>query len=200
MAGFSIKLTPEDRATPAFQRLVANIKQPAIRKVMGRAIANRVRKHFTRLDGERPNKLGGARTHFYAQARRSVQQPQLVGGDGIQVSINHVGIAQRYFGGEITPKNAKWLTLPVHPEAYGHRAREFGDLEFVPIDEGRRAMLVRPNEASPNGIGEVFYLLVKRVTQRPDPSVMPTNAELRDDALTAGDNYLQTLIARAQRG
>ncbi len=90
-------------------------------------------------------------------------------------------------------------TLPVHPLAYGHRAREFGDLEFVPLDEGRRAMLVRPNESSPNGIGEVFYLLVRRVTQQADPSVMPTDAELRDEAFQAGDNYLQTLIARVQR-
>jgi hypothetical protein len=195
--GVTIVANIADRASPSFQRLAAAVQRPDVRKVMGRAIVGTLRKHFTRLDAERPNKLGGARTHFYGQVRRSVQQPELAGGDGVKVSINHVGIAQRYFGGEIVPKAAKWLTLPVHPEAYGHRAREFSDLDFVPL-EGRRAMLVRSNPESPTNIGEVFFLLVKRVIQRADPTVLPSDEQVTADAVNAGEDYINLLIARTQ--
>ncbi len=195
--GVTIVTTVEDQATPMFQRLGAAVQRPDIRRVMGRAIATRLRKHFSQLDAERPNKLGGTRTHFYGQARRGVQQPDLTG-DGVKVAINNVGIAQRYFGGDITPKVAKWLTLPVHPEAYGHRAREFGDLDFVPLDGQRRAMLVRSSPDSPSGIGEVFFLLVKRVHQEPDPTVLPSSEDLQGEALQAGDSHLNLLKERAQ--
>ncbi len=194
--GVTITAQMKDLATPGLQRLAAAVQRPDVRKVMGRAIGNRLRRHFSRLDGERANKLGGTRTHFYGQARRGVQQPDLTS-DGLKVAINNVGIAQRYFGGTITPRNAKWLTLPVHPQAYGHRAREFGDLQFVPLEDGRRAMLMRPNPDSPTGIGEVFFLLVRRVHQEPDPSVLPTSDELQGDAYNAGEDYLKTLIERA---
>lgn len=195
--GISIVTTVSDLATPMFQRLGAAVQRADVRAVMGRAIASKLRKHFTKLDSERRNKLGGRRTHFYGQVRRGVQKPELTS-DGVTVVINNVGIAQRYFGGDIVPVSAKWLTLPVHPLAYGKRAREFADLNYVPIESQPRAMLVRSNPNDPNGIGEVFYLLVKRVHQEPDLSVIPTQSELLNDAMQAGDTYLNTLRTRSQ--
>ena len=85
----------DPRKYPPLLRLSDGVKRPDVRRVMGRAIAGVLRRHFTKLDEERPNALGGKRTHFYGQVRRSVQQPELLGGDGVKVAINHVGIAQR---------------------------------------------------------------------------------------------------------
>lgn len=196
----AIHLKIKDDATPAFQRLAAAVQRaPSVRAAMGEAIAGKLRHNFRRLDRTRTNKLGGTRTGFYGRAVKAVQQPALTPG-GVSVSIVQQGIAQRFFGGEITPKSGKYLTLPVHPLAYGKRAREFSDLQFIALDGGRRAILVRPNDASPNGIGEIFYALVRRVHQQPDPSVLPTDEELNTAALTAGDEHLANLIARAQRG
>lgn len=185
----------DPRTFPPLLRLADGIKRPDVRRVMGRAIGTTLRKHYTKLDRERPNQLGGKRTHFWGQVRRSVQQPMLVGGDGVRVDTNHVGAAQRYFGGDIEAKPGKKLTIPVHPEAHGKRAREFDDLDPIYFDNGD-GILVRPNDESPNGIGEVYYLLRQRVHQEEDPTVLPTEEELQQAAFTAGDEHIRTLIAR----
>lgn len=191
----------DPRRFPPLLRLSDGIKRPGVRKAMGRAIGTTLRKHFTKLDSERPNALGGKRTHFYGQVRRSVQQPELTG-DGVVVAINHVGIAQRYFGGVIKPKTAKYLTIPVNPEAYGHRAREF---ELTPIffADGGGVLVDHTNPNAPGGIGEVYYRLATEVDQAPDPTVLPPE---RDDtpeqesmetaAFKAGEDYVRTLVAR----
>lgn len=88
----------DPRKYPPLLRLSDGVKRPDVRKVMGRALTILLRKHFTKLDRTRKNKLGGRRTHFWGQVRRSVQQPTLIGGDGLRVDINHVGIALQYFG------------------------------------------------------------------------------------------------------
>lgn len=188
----------DDRATTPLLRLNDNIRRPEIRRVMGRAIGKEMRTNFTELDRTRPNKLGGERTHFYGDARRGVQQPELIGGDGVKVTVNQVGIAQRYFGGPIVPRVAKFLTIPVHPEAYGHRAREFA-LHAIFFRDGT-GILVRDTEESKSGIGEVFFRLVKRTYQQPDPSVLPTDEELQQVAVAAGDAHVRTLIARGGLG
>jgi len=174
------------------------LRDPKVRKVMGRAIVGVLRRHFTRLDSERPNSLGGQRTHFYGKARRAVRQPELVGGDGVKVVIDQQGLAQRYYGGDIRAKD-KALTIPVHPDAYGHRAREFSDLEYQPTRGGRYfAMLVRPyNNGS---IGEVMYLLARVVYQKPDKSVLPTEDTLRAAAFEAGNAYVLNLLRRKVSG
>lgn len=186
--GVTITTKLEDFATPGLQRLGAAVQRPDVRKVMGRAMATTLRKHFSALDGERANKLGGKRTHFYGDARRGVQQPELIGGDGIKVAINQVGIAQRYFGGVIKAKPGSKLTIPVHPEAYGHRAREFG-LHAIYFADGD-GILVNDHTESKNNIGEVYYRLVASVHQDEDKSVLPTETELQTAAVNAGAEYL----------
>ena len=182
---------------PALLRLTNGVQRPDVRKVMGRGIANAVRKNFTKLDRERPNKLGGARTHFYGQARRGVQQPELVGGDGVKVTTNHIGIAQRYFGGVIEARPGSKLTIPVHPLAYGKRAREFSDLHAIYFDTGD-GVLVRDNTESKNDIGDVYYRLLQRVNQEGDESVLPTEEEMQVAGLDAGEKFMKTLIERAR--
>ena len=110
-------------------------------------------------------------------------------------------MAQRFFGGDIVPRVAKWITIPIHPEAYGHRAREFNDLEFVPSEDGRRAWLVRDTSDTVGGMaGEFFYLLVRRVRQKADPSVLPEEEEMQTAANQAGEDYVNLLLARAAGG
>jgi len=203
--GIAIEI--EDNASPAFLRVAAAVQEPDVRKVMGRAIATELRRHFSRLDQERPNRLGGKRTHFYGEVRRAVQQPELVAGDGVKVAIDHVGIAQRYFGGTITPeKSGGWLTIPARSEAHGMRAREFDDLHFVFFRAGLAA-LVQNEQTSLGGRvhgsvtargrrkkqtigGGIFYWLKKSVTQRGDKSVLPDEASLQSAALDAAGDYL----------
>ncbi|WP_221029902.1 hypothetical protein [Actomonas aquatica] len=188
----------DPRRFPPLLRLSDRIKRPEVRRVMGRAIATSLRKHFSKLDRERPNKLGGRRTHFWGQVRRSVQQPALIADEGVMISINHVGIAQRYFGGIIQARPGGKLTIPVHPEAHGRRAREF-DLTPIFFADGSGILVDDTNPNAPGGIGEVYYRLVDQVDQEPDPTVLPDDDQLEAVGLDAGEDYVRTLLAREKR-
>lgn len=57
------------------------------------------------------------------------------------MSVNKIGVRQRYQGGHIAPVHAKALTIPVAEEAYGKTAADFaGQLQLVVI-KGKGAWL-----------------------------------------------------------
>lgn len=184
----TVRLT-KDEITPDLRRILKNI-QPggALGKVLGRATANELKKHFRELNSKRPNKLGGKRSHFYNAVAASVQNPVSVSG-GISVAISHPHIAQRLFGGTISPRKKKALAIPVHASAYGVYARIYpGTLAFIPLRKGNtKGVLVEGEEKTtrkggkrivPKPGGAIIYVLKGAVTQRPDPSVLPKPARI----------------------
>jgi hypothetical protein len=168
----------------------------------GRGAANLVRSCLLDDDVNCPNQLGGARTHFYASAADSISEPQLTGG-AVSFTITKVGLAQRRFGGVIhagvgtsstTGQPTKYLAIPAHPIAYGHRPGAFSNLRFIPRRNGR-AMLVLPLQTAAstsrnNANNLVMYWLVPSVKQKPDPSLLPTDAELQETATAEASRYL----------
>ncbi|EIP99452.1 hypothetical protein OpiT1DRAFT_03969 [Opitutaceae bacterium TAV1] len=200
---------------PALLTVGRGVRDPELRMVMGAGVRKNLILHFSKLDRERPNRLGGKRTHFWEQVMNSVHQPELDGGDGLKIGIAHVGAAQRYFGGTIRPKEKQWLTIPARTEAYGADARKFKDLHFVFFRRGLAALVQneqtsltigrrrkdgsRKVSAGESTGGGVFYWLKKEVTQKPDKTVLPPESELAQAALTEGDAYAQILIDRANR-
>jgi hypothetical protein len=182
----AISIQASDGITPVTRR-VANAIQPArLNPVIGRSVNNTVREHLFSLNSARPNKLGGRRTNFYTGAARGTQF-KVVSDSEIVLSINQVGIAQRYYGGTIKPKSSKFLTIPVHPAAHGKRAREF-DLEVVfgvngqPVALATKKVSESRTRQSKSGkitrtnvtrFGEIYYRLVRSVTQAADPNVLP---------------------------
>ena len=86
------------------------------------------------------------------------------------------GIRQRFHGGTIRPVKSKALTVPVDARAHGRTAGEFGaELRFVPVNRGNVVgmLTLGADSAAP-----VLFLLVKKVEQDPDPSVLPTDSEM----------------------
>mgnify|MGYP001571675777 CR=1 FL=1 len=177
-------------------------------RAAGDGVAVLLRKHFIGLEKTRPNRLGGARTHFYGKVQASVQQP-VVSGNAADVSIDRVGIAQRYFGGPIeaghgisskTGKPTEFLTVPARAETHGKTAKAFPHLEFRPTRRG--GMLVemlrtvsRITRAGRRRVsivgGLVMFWLVRRLVQKPDPTVLPTDADLLQAAETSAAGWLQ---------
>ncbi len=90
------------------------------RRAIGAAARNTIIAHLSNLQSTRPNKHGWPRQGYWASAARSVTQP-IDHGDAIVIGIQQVGIALHYYGGTITPKQSKYLTLPTVPEAYDKR-------------------------------------------------------------------------------
>lgn len=204
--GIHIDVT--DTARPALARVRGVLQSSQLNPVVGRAVRNVYRSHLFRLDRERPNALGGERTNFYAQAARGTSFT--VDPDGVTISIASIGIAQRFYGGVIRPKAAKWLTIPAAPEAHGKTARQF-DLELVWNSDRKPVALATKNTLSMsitrNAQGEVvkrqtgnarkiMFWLRKSVTQNPDPTVLPPKDEVAAAAVTAIDDAVNDAIRR----
>lgn len=190
------------------KRLLAALRPEVINKVVARSGVNLFREHFFKLNAERPNKLGGRRTQFYGDAARGTSATVLP--DGALVSVNQVGIRQRWKGGTIRAKPGKWLTIPARAEAHGKRAREFNDLRFVLFEHG--AALIRNDAttlkrkrdrktgkvslvAGEERGGEVMYWLKRSVTQRADPSVIPMPDVIYGRLFADVGGYLDRAVA-----
>ena len=187
-------------------------QETEVSMVGARGAANFVQDYLFELDAERPNKMGGLRTHFFANAARSVSTPQPAGA-GAAFSINQVGFAQRLLGGVIRPglgisratgELTKLLAIPARAESYGKTPGEFDDLQFVPTKFG--GMLVqalstqivrgsRKGDFSTRAIGGlVMYWLVKEVRQDADPTVLPSDIALAGAAGDSMESYLKRRI------
>ena len=153
-------------------------------KVMGRAAANELKKHFRKLNSERANKLGGKRSNFYSHVAASVQNPKTTE-NKIIVAISHPHIAQRFWGGTIRPTKTKLIAVPVNKKGYGVYPRIYSSvLAFLPtrrggvLVEGEEVVITRGKNAGkkrrvPKKGGALIYALVEKISQKKDPSVMP---------------------------
>lgn len=193
----NVRITVTDfGATSLLNSLRSQKFDDGVRQVAGKAAANTVQKHLRGLDRTRANNLGGKRSHFYSLA--ALATSFTIDEKGAIVTVAHLGLAQRYYGGTIRPINAKALAIPARAEAYGRRPRDADnpqDLFLRPGKSGRTAALVR----RVNKKLEVWYWLVKSVTQTADPTVLPDERTLADSATAATDKYIQRHLDRARQ-
>lgn len=189
----SIHITESDRATPRLRQVVAGLQPVRLAPVAARAAQQAVKEHLYARDAV-GNRLGGRRTHYYGQAARAtsfeVQGPLVI------VSVTQIGIRQRFYGGTITPKKAKYLTIPARAEAHGKTAREWGERLVLVRSRGGEPVALALNSKS--GPGLVMYWLKKSVTQAADRTVLPEPDTLREQIGTEVGKYLNLLTARAQ--
>ncbi len=169
-----------------------------VKSEMGFALKEVVQRHFVALaqDSEHHQtaaSLGAERTGFYEKARQGTHDPQ-VDGEGVSVSIDSRGIAQRYFGGTISARPGSFLTIPALAIAYGKRAREF-DLRLVIFGDTGLAALVA--KGGPEDESNVYYWLVRSVTQKDDPTVLPEASEMADGAKSNALAYIEKVWGKA---
>jgi hypothetical protein len=192
------------------------LREPDLKLVQARAVTNMLRDHFFDYDRSHPNKLGGSRSHFYGQAARGTTyriDPQ-----AIVVSVNQVGIRQRWQGGTITAgmnpsrftgKPTKYLALPAIAEAYGKRPGEFSNLTtawgrsgpyalveaVATLTKGRKVRIGKGqtvSERKKSGVGgRVYYWLTPRVTQQGDPGVVPDEKEFVETLDKVSSAYIK---------
>jgi hypothetical protein len=170
-------------ALPWLRQIKAEVKDGStgLRKVMAHAAANEVRENFRELDRERHRPH--VQHHFYASAARATSSQ--VSGSKMQVVVDHVGIRLRYYGGTVTPRRCTYLTIPANVVAERYTAREFP--EQLHFRKTRKGGLLETDD------DRVMYWLVKSVTQKADPSVIPTDDKLNTAAIEAGKDYLERL-------
>src|SRR5690554_5927825 len=75
-------------------------------------------------------------------------------------NVVYAGIQE--FGGEITPVEAKLLTVPVHPSAKGRKASDFPDL-FMINRKSKFPLLVRKSGGGRSQKLDIMFVLVPKV-------------------------------------
>lgn len=175
----TIQFDVEDGASPVLDFLRRGLEDPT--ELHG-AIAERA-EVLTRdyLRGIAPIRHGsawrlGARPTGILE--KAAESPEGRGGrDFATLTMRPGEVLARAFGDVVITPRGKYLTIPVAAEAYGRRAREFGDLFFLLMGPKRTPVLAR---RAANGNMTVYYLLVTKVTQKQDRTLLPS-----DDAYLA---------------
>lgn len=152
-------------------------------KVAGVAMRNALMKHF-REKNNIPNKLGGQKTNFWAAVATATGTPK-VAGSGVSVFIQHPHLAAHVYGATITPKKAKKLAIPVHPEAHGKRPRIIPGLKLAFGQKGAFGL---------KRDGELYYRFAKKAKIKNDDNALPKN----EVVITSVRNALDILFRRYQ--
>lgn len=179
MPGISIT---RDDVSPRLAEIERFLADRPGRLVMAEAAAELTRGHFAQLAAVRHRPQ--VTPNFYANAARATTAE--VDATDALVVIDHIGIAQRYYGGLLRPKKAKRLTIPISDEAQGRRASEISDLFYLRLRNGKEFLARRDS----GGGLDFLYVLKAQVQQDPDPSVLPTDEEYFDAIAQSLDDTL----------
>lgn len=157
-----------------------------VHKVLGTAYQDILIAHFRAKNGTE-NAKGFPRSNFWnGVADATAFEPENADENGAFVTIlDKPGRAMllRYFGGPVTPKEKKYLSIPLTAEAAkARRAQEIPGLFLLNGRNGNKFLARK----TPAGL-ERLFLLTKSTTHRPDPTALP------DPAKTAA-----TLSAKAE--
>lgn len=203
----------EDRATTAMQKFLSKMESDDVKTIVGRSVTNDIQSHFSLLDEQRPNKLGGQRTHYYEECAEGTSF--VITEDGALVSITKEGIRTRVLGtsilpgGAIKPVNAKHLAIPAIAEAYGHSPLEFDHLiplfrkgedgvEVFALAEDVDEVEERPKKFRKteetvidhgNLEARIYFWLVDEVVQDGDRTLLPEEETLRANAFRELDDF-----------
>lgn len=169
MAGISIRLEG-----PALEKVAALMKTAAgaerVMGLVGEVGVMHLQSHFRALNSKHPNKLGGNRTNFWNQVAASTAV-KLVAKKRVEIGIAHPAIAQKVYGGTITAKRTKYLTIPLDPLAYGVGAKNLPFATELRIYGGKK-FIVRAADGKP------MYVLKKSVTQAAQKDALPSMLSL----------------------
>lgn len=191
------RIVIKDSVSALMRARGAALQPASLHPHIARACERLFRDHIGALP---PNRMGRS-TGFWADAARATHAEPT--DNGCVVSVNKLGFRQRYFGGEIHPVSAQYLTIPARTEFYGARAREFTNLRFVQFRSGAAALVVQTGGAEKitglastraaggkQSAGMVAFWLVRSVRQQPDPGVLPDDAKIAETALRAAAEAL----------
>lgn len=191
-------MTVEIITPPAMARW-RDVMRPEFRRRVMAAIAdkveNLVRRHILRIAPAHhiwANRLGAQPTGHLTKGARLTHST--AGADFAEVIIPIPGISRAFKNLSITPKNAAALTIPIASQSYGQRAARMRQLGWVLFRPKGKDVLI----GTPQGGGDAvpLYLLKKRVEQRQDRTLLPSDAEIGATAGTA----ITAVIDRIAKG
>lgn len=193
-------------ALQRFSRLVKPAGRRMLFSAAGNAVSNLINAHLKRIAPTRhrsANRLGATPTGHLEQRPTFHATSNYA-----EVVIPIPGINRAFKDLTITPKDAPFLTLPLNAVSYGKRAatvRSLGYVLFRPPAKGAHKADGKRYDrykdllmGVPQGGGEAvpLYLLKKRVEQRQDRTLLPSDAEIAK----AASGAIMDMLDRIAKG
>ena len=180
-------MTVEIITPPAMARWRDVMRPEFARRVMAviaDRVENLVRRHLLRIVPAHhiwATKLGAQPTGHLEKGARATTATH--GTDFAEVAIPIPGISRAFHNLSIVPKNKAALTIPIAAASYGHRVSELRGIGWAIFRPKGKDVLM----GTPQGGGEAvpLYLLKKRVEQRQDRTLLPSDAEIAAEASRA---------------
>lgn len=210
MSGIHISATPTSGVNDRLLNLLDLLGQKGY-KIAGTGLLEAIKDHLVKRDAV-PNKNQWPKTHFHDRARKQTFLTTTPTDATVHIALVGFGTFVTGKPDVIKPVNAKFLTIPARPEAYGKRAREFSDLIFAIVDDfyGRpRPALIRASQTvfkfgkKTKGKrmvkdveevgGEVYFWLAKSVRPKPHPEALPKTEDMKRAAVAELESYASTL-------
>ena len=179
----------------SLDRIDANME--SIYRNAGEYLARCIRNHMRMLNETRRSPLnpGTSSNHFSPE---KVLEPT-VKDNSATVEVAIPGITRAYHDIDIYPKEANALAIPLHYSAYGMSPRENNDRGIYKLFRIKRKgtnekgnVLYRNGE---DGGLIPMYSLVTHVHQVQDPSLMPSNEQLTDEAIQGATEAIKSILS-----
>ena len=192
----TINIRVADGITPELNRIAGEIGRPrALLAACGKELEIQLRKHFAKRDSE-PNAMGFPKSHFWRNTVGRNTALTEVSDSRAVVTIASPEFAHKVYGGTITAKRGKALSIPISPEAYkAGSASLFPRPLTMVCRPNRPPLLVETGLIGKSRSWKLHYVLLKSVTQKADPKAWPEQADLERSILERA----RALLARILR-
>ncbi len=173
-----------DTATPNLDKLKRKLAQKStINKLYARAVAILFRKHFRKLSGTNKNRFG-VKNSFWDRMRNSVRKEST---PTVSAVIMDRAVALRKFGGTVNPTGSKrFLTIPIHRDAYGKKAAEFEDSYVITTKRNKKFIAIDGDDGDP----KFLYLMTESTQHKPNSAATPDDEAVKAEAFSELTTYL----------
>lgn len=182
-----------DDSTPVLQELHRELADlTPLNDYIGSASAEGTRMHIRSAASTRHETsaaLGASPTGYLTKRAELVSYT--ASSSGVELAITGA-IFRRVFGPvTIKPVAGKMLTIPWRAEAYGRRAREFGELFVYVSRRGKGLAFLAKREGKTI---QLYYLLKSMVVLPQDTGLLPTEEQYAQGAEIGARGYLSKLL------
>ena len=203
--GISLSVDVQDGATPMVRELVAQLTNPrGLHEAIGLRGRTLTRDHLIGIAGSRhatANRLGATPSGHWAQAaeKTTFEADTL----SATITVKHDGIGRAMHDVEITPgAGKKFLTIPLISYAYNVRAAAVWESEGLFIAKGKNSKgkdVAVAGKRLADGSFQPWYLLVPRVHQAQDRSLLPSDEEYTQAAREGTRDFVDYLLIRQRK-
>jgi hypothetical protein len=182
-----------DDSTPVLQHLMQELTDlTPLNEYIGTTAAEGTRLHIRSAAESRHETsaaLGASPTGYLTKRAELVSYT--ASSAGVELAVTGA-IFRRVFG-PVTIKSVagKMLTIPWRAEAYGRRAREFGDLFVYVSKRGKGLAFLARREGKTI---QLYYLLKSMVVLQQDTGLLPTEEQYAQGAEIGARGYLSKLL------